>query len=87
RLMAYPMLEDPTERSERLTVTPFAGRIIAGAISAASVVLLVIPADALLQRCNDASQLGERAIQAASPDQAPETRSLPTHALSDAQDD
>ncbi len=64
RLMAYPMLEDPTERSAELKVTPFAGRIIAGAISAASVVLLVIPADALLQRCNDAAQLGDVARRA-----------------------
>ncbi len=41
RLVAVPLLEEPTDQSRELTRTPFPTRVIAAALSAASVVVLI----------------------------------------------
>jgi len=63
RLVAVPLLENPDEKRGRLQVTPFPGRIFAGVLSAASVVLLVVVAGRLIDA-------GARAAVFAAPESA-----------------
>ena len=56
RLVFAPFLASRDERQEQAELTPFVSRIIAGVLSAASVVALIYPAGKLMVACDKATQ-------------------------------
>lgn len=73
RLMATPLLEDPTDQTRSLQRTVFSARVVAAVISAASVVVLVPLASQLIRASDEATR--EPAQTEAALDAEPETLS------------
>lgn len=79
RLIALPLLEDPTDHTRALKTTPFTPRIAAAILSAASVIALVPATSYLMSRANDAVR-GDTAAPSAesNPDPAALAQDEPT---------
>ena len=56
RLVSVPLLEEPTDQSRALTRTPYPTRVIAAALSAASVIVLVPFISSLMTASDEASR-------------------------------
>jgi NADH-quinone oxidoreductase subunit N len=62
RLVAMPLLEQPTAGSRGFAPTPFGTRLIAGAVSAGAVIVLSLLGGALMTASNHAAQVRPAAI-------------------------
>lgn len=82
RLMATPLLENQDERAPALHITPSPGRVIAAVASAVSVLALVIPIGALMQRSAEAASLQREPMRATGSGgfELEPVRSAPDHA-------